>query len=111
MTQSETVIVDRPHHAVGRVTLNRPERLNAINDELLEALYVALDEVDRDPEVRCVVLTGAGRGFCAGLDLTGFGAAPDTEQFGRVPATFAVQQRIAGVVTRMRRVRKPIISA
>jgi enoyl-CoA hydratase len=105
------VAVDRPHPAVGRITLNRPDRLNAIDSELLTAFYAALDEVDGDPEVRTVVLTGAGRGFCAGLDLKGFGETPGTEMFGPMPTTFSTQQRIAGIVTRMRRVKKPIIAA
>jgi len=54
---------------VATITLNRPERLNAISGPMLGALSEALVDADKDPEVRVVVLTGAGRGFCAGLDL------------------------------------------
>jgi enoyl-CoA hydratase/carnithine racemase len=54
---------------VAVITLNRPERLNTISAAMLEDLSAALLEADRDPSVRAVVLTGAGRGFCAGLDL------------------------------------------
>jgi enoyl-CoA hydratase/carnithine racemase len=54
---------------VATLTLNRPERMNAITGPMLAALSQALVACDRDPEVRVVVLTGAGRGFCAGLDL------------------------------------------
>jgi enoyl-CoA hydratase/carnithine racemase len=54
---------------VGVITLNRPERLNAITGRMLAELSEALLRCDRDPEVRAVVLTGAGRGFCSGLDL------------------------------------------
>jgi enoyl-CoA hydratase/carnithine racemase len=54
---------------VAVVTLNRPDRLNAISVAMLEALTEALRDVDRDPNVRVVILTGAGRGFCSGLDL------------------------------------------
>lgn len=105
------VIVDRPRPGVARITLNRPERLNAINNELVTAFYAALDEVDQDHDVRCVVLTGAGRGFCAGADLTGSGETPGAEGLGDIPATLTYQQRIVGLVTRMRKVRKPIIAA
>ncbi len=56
-----------PH--VARITLNRPDRLNAISVEMLELLTSALEDADRDREVRVIVLTGAGRGFCSGLDL------------------------------------------
>jgi enoyl-CoA hydratase/carnithine racemase len=55
--------------AVAVITLNRPERLNTISPAMLADLSAALLEADRDPSVRAVVLTGAGRGFCAGLDI------------------------------------------
>jgi enoyl-CoA hydratase/carnithine racemase len=54
---------------VATLTLDAPERLNTISAAMLEAISARLLEADRDPEVRCVVLTGAGRAFCAGLDL------------------------------------------
>jgi enoyl-CoA hydratase/carnithine racemase len=54
---------------VAVITLNRPERLNTISAAMLDNLSAALLEADRDPSVRAVVLTGAGRGFCAGLDI------------------------------------------
>ncbi|MEE8558093.1 MAG: enoyl-CoA hydratase-related protein [Myxococcota bacterium] len=55
--------------AIGTITLNRPDRLNAISGPMLEGLSAALVDFDRDPSVRVIVLTGAGRGFCSGLDL------------------------------------------
>ena len=54
---------------IATVTLNRPERLNAISFEMLEALTTTLTALDRDPTTRAIILTGAGRGFCSGLDL------------------------------------------
>lgn len=51
------------------MTLNRPERLNAISRDMLDELSAKMTEANKDPEIRCIVLTGAGRGFCAGLDL------------------------------------------
>lgn len=54
---------------VAVITLNRPERLNTISAAMLDDLSTALLDADRDPSVRAVVLTGAGRGFCAGLDI------------------------------------------
>src|ERR687893_1473377 len=62
------LLVDR-HGATAVLTLNRPDRLNAISGPMLRDLSRALLEADRDAGVRCIVLTGAGRGFCAGLDL------------------------------------------
>jgi len=54
---------------IGVITLNRPERLNAISFEMLEALTRTLADADADADVRVLILTGAGRGFCSGLDL------------------------------------------
>jgi enoyl-CoA hydratase/carnithine racemase len=62
------VLIDRADH-VATITLNRPDRLNAISGPMLRDLSRALLDADRDPEVRCIVVTGAGRAFCAGLDL------------------------------------------
>ena len=62
------LLAERRGH-VALLTLNRPERLNAITFAMLEALAAALTDAERDPDVRVIVLTGAGRGFCSGLDL------------------------------------------
>lgn len=65
---TEELLVERDGNVLV-VTLNRPDRLNAISGPMLSALSTTLQEANLDPEVRVVVLTGAGRGFCAGLDL------------------------------------------
>jgi enoyl-CoA hydratase/carnithine racemase len=54
---------------IATITLNRPDRLNAISPTMLDALALALVDADQDRDVRVIVLTGAGRGFCSGLDL------------------------------------------
>ena len=56
---------------VATITLDRPDRLNAFTVTMQQELCAAVDEVDADPEVRVVVVTGRGRGFCAGADLGG----------------------------------------
>ncbi len=66
---SESHLLYETDGAVATITLNRPDRLNAISGPMLGALSKALISADRDPSVRVIVLTGAGRGFCAGLDL------------------------------------------
>jgi enoyl-CoA hydratase/carnithine racemase len=53
------------------VTLNRPEKLNAFNTQMMKDMIAVFDETDRDDKVRCVIVTGAGRAFCAGADLSG----------------------------------------
>jgi enoyl-CoA hydratase/carnithine racemase len=67
-TGSTEVLYEVEAH-VATITLNAPERMNTLSTELTEGLANALVEADSDPEVRAVVLTGAGRAFCAGLDL------------------------------------------
>jgi enoyl-CoA hydratase len=105
------VEISRPRDGVTLVTLNRPESLNAMNHELVSAVHDVLDDVDNDQSCRVMVLTGAGRAFCAGLDLKGPGAAPNTDGVGRAAAGMLSQQHIATLYTHMRRVRKPIIAA
>ena len=63
------------HGAVALLRLNRPEALNALSDDVLEALCAAFDAVEESPEVRCVVLCGAGRAFAAGADVAGLARA------------------------------------
>jgi enoyl-CoA hydratase len=96
---------------VALLTLNRPDRLNAMSHELVADLHDALDELRTDESIRVVVLTGAGRGFCAGLDLKGAGPAPRTEDLGRPQAGMVSQQHIASLVPKLRSLRQPVIAA
>jgi enoyl-CoA hydratase len=106
-----TVQVDQPAEGITLITLNRPDRLNAMNAELLHELFEAVDTVASDRTCRVVVLTGAGRGFCAGLDLAGFGAPPGAEGLVPPEATFALQTHIASLVPRLRSLHQPVIAA
>ena len=89
------VVVDQPKPGIRRLTLNRPERLNAINDALVIDLHAALDDVEGDPSCRVVLLTGAGKGFCAGFDMKAGDYNGDPAERG-VAALMAGQQRLAG---------------
>jgi enoyl-CoA hydratase len=100
-----------PAPGVVQLTMNRPDKLNAMTAELVQGLHEAFDAVAVDPEARVVVLTGAGRGFCAGLDLGGYGEAPHTAHLGRTQTSFAVQQHIASLIPKMRSIPQPIIAA
>jgi enoyl-CoA hydratase len=95
------------------LTLDRPERLNAMSLPLIDDLHAALDEVRDDPDARVLVLTGAGRGFCAGLDLVDLspsGSNPGGGR-GRVQRGMDLQQRIAALVPKLRGLRIPVIAA
>src|SRR4051794_5899255 len=76
-TSSPTVEIHRESPAITVIRLNRPDRLNALSFGCVSDLHDALDEVAGDDDCKVIVLTGAGRGFCAGLDLKDFGQVPD----------------------------------
>lgn len=105
------VLVDKPRPGITRITLNRPEKLNAMTSELVQSLHRTLDEITADHECRVVVLTGAGRGFCAGLDLGGYGASPLGEGLGRTQAGLATQKHIASLIPHLRSLPQPVIAA
>ena len=69
MAKYENILYEKQRKGV-LITLNRPEALNAITPQLEDELHLALDEAEADPEVRAIVLTGAGRAFSAGYDLS-----------------------------------------
>ena len=106
-------VVERTEPAEGivQLTLTRPDKLNAMTAELVEELHQHLAQLRYDPTARVVVLTGAGRGFCAGLDLGGYGTAPHTEHLGRTQAGFAVQRHIASLIPALRSLPQPVIAA
>ena len=88
------------------LTLNRPDKRNALSSALVEALHGALDSADLDADVRVLVLTGAGKDFCAGADLqellASAGAPPEANE--------ASALRLGNLFTRMRALPKPIVA-
>jgi len=82
------------------VTLNRPERYNALSHALLHDLHATLDELDADPSVRAIVLTGAGRAFCSGADISGSASRSNPEHTVRTIYN-PVVRRIAALSTPM----------
>jgi enoyl-CoA hydratase len=71
---TETLIIDRPQPGVVVLQLNRPDRLNAINEIMRDELMLTLATIRADASAKVVVLTGAGRGFCSGIDVRNFGS-------------------------------------
>src|SRR3954469_9269422 len=93
---------------VQSITLNRPEKLNALNPEMLEQLAQALERAKHETEIRAVLLTGAGRGFCTGQDLAERDVRP-----GAPPINLSISlgQYYNPLVRRMRELPKPIVCA
>ncbi len=105
------VEIDRSRDGVAVVTLNRPEHLNAMNADLIAGLHDGFATLRHDRSCRVIVLTGAGRAFCAGLDLREGASPPEARGVGRAQAGLAVQQSIAALVPTMRSMRQPIVAA
>ncbi len=108
----DTVLVDEVDEHIVQVTLHRPDRLNAITPQLIDEMQQVVRAIDLDREVRAVVLTGAGRGFSAGLDLLGDPSQPPgAEGTAEVVARFMGQDQIATLNEQIHRARKPWIAA
>lgn len=71
MTDFQHILVDEPLPGVSRITLNRPDSRNALNNTLRSEIYGTLEANDNDPDVKVTILRGAGKAFCAGYDLKG----------------------------------------
>ena len=95
--------------AVRTLRLNRPDSLNALDDDLLKALGRAVADADKDRIVRCVVVTGAGRGFCSGQDLAAVAARYKSSEPIELGAH--LRERYNPIITRLRTMEKPIIAS
>jgi enoyl-CoA hydratase len=107
----EHVLVEHPRPHIAVVTLNRPERLNALSIDLALELDRTLREVGTENDTRVVVLTGAGRGFCSGLDLKDYGVIPgiDGLTVGRIAQRS--MRAYSQIVLTLRRIPQPVIAA
>ncbi|MGH6614599.1 enoyl-CoA hydratase/isomerase family protein [Sphingomonas sp.] len=103
-----SVLIIERRGAVDWVTLNRPERLNALDENLTTALRGYFERLYRDEECRVVVLRGAGRGFCAGADLAS-DLTREVQEDG-IGAAMRVQRGIRDIMVAMRRCPQPIVT-
>jgi len=107
MPTYETVRLERAD-GVATLTLNRPDRLNSFTVAMHGELRAALDEVAADTAARCLVLTGAGRGFCAGQDLADRAVAPGSEA---LDLGFSIENYYKPMLLRLRHLRMPTVCA
>ena len=108
---SAFVLVDRPVPEVAVVTLNRPERMNAMAFDVMVPLRDALLELGEDNAVRAVVLTGAGKGFCSGADQESAGTPPGAAGVTRPTYALRAMEVLEDVVLTLRRLHQPVIAA
>lgn len=111
MGTGSLVEIDKPRMHVARITLNKPERLNSMSFGLVGALYDAIESVSADNDTWVVVLTGAGRGFCSGLDLHDRGMPPNIEGLGFSRLAMKSMSYMGGVVPKLRELPQPVLAA
>ncbi len=98
-------VLFKKENGVGYITLNRPDKYNSYNKDMALALQGYLDDCENDDEVRCIYLTGAGKGFCSGQDLSE-ATDPTPDDFERM-----VELYYNATILRLRKIEKPIIAA
>src|SRR5262245_23939890 len=114
MNQTQTapaagpVLLESAENGVVLLVMNRPERLNALNAELASALQQAFERIGRDDSIRVVVLTGAGRAFCAGGDLGAIGKAREA---GAARQLDPILRAGMGAVLAIRTIPQPVVAA
>jgi enoyl-CoA hydratase len=103
------MLVERPREGIARVTFNRPDRLNALSWPMVDEYLNLVQALGEDEALRVIILTGAGRGFCAGLDLKqrddALGGADD------VYTVYRRQEKVSALATALRAIPHPVIAA
>ncbi|HMN80545.1 MAG TPA: enoyl-CoA hydratase-related protein [Burkholderiaceae bacterium] len=105
-----SIRLDRAADGIWTLELCRPEKLNALTDDMVRQLDDMLTDIGRQPACRVLLLTGAGRGFCTGFDLGLARHAPGSDD-GEAAAWTLRQEAFAGLVTRLRSLRQPVVAA
>ena len=107
----ESSVLYEARGAVALVTLNRPQALNSFTRQMHHDLWAALDKAEADSKIRALVITGAGRGFCAGADLSEFDFAPGPDLVKRADPGPVIDQAFNPTARRFQNLRMPTIAA
>jgi enoyl-CoA hydratase len=105
------LLVSTPAPHVTLVTLNRPERMNAMSFDVMIPFRQALEEISRDNDTRVVVVTGAGAGFCSGADLVDSGRIPDIDGLTVPGVSLRAMEMLDDVILALRKMHQPVIGA
>ncbi len=103
--------MERPRPGIALVTLNRPERMNAMAFDVMIPFRQALEELHHDNQTRVVVVTGAGRGFCSGADLTDSGTIPHVDGLTVPTISMRAMELLDDVILTIRKLHQPVIGA
>jgi enoyl-CoA hydratase len=105
------LLVAKPRPHVTQVTLNRPERMNAMSFDVMLPFRRALEEISHDNDTRVVVVTGAGTGFCSGADLVDSGHVPDIDGLTLPGISLRAMELLDDVILALRKLHQPVIGA
>ena len=108
---SEPQVLYEERAAVACITLNRPQALNSFTRTMHNELWAALDRAEGNPLIRALVITGAGRGFCAGADLSEFDFTPGPDMVERADPGPLIDQYFNPTVRRLQQLRMPVVAA
>jgi enoyl-CoA hydratase len=112
MTGMSYVLLDRPRPNVALITLNRPERMNSMAFDVMVPFREMLDAISVDNDVRVVVITGAGRGFCSGADQTNDGGVlPNIAGLTAPTIALRAMELLDDIVLTLRKMHQPVIGA
>jgi enoyl-CoA hydratase len=107
----ETLAFQVPEHGIGLIILNRPDSLNALSLKMVEELYNLFGQLNKDKEIRVIIMTGAGRGFCSGADLSDENLLAPSIEEGAAAHLEMIQRKYSGLIVKMRAMPQPIIAA
>jgi enoyl-CoA hydratase len=109
----ETIKFETPEAGIGVITMNRPERLNALNLKMLEDFFALFDHLNKNDDIRVIIITGAGRGFCSGADLRDEKISKEAAIMFSNAADhlMKIQKVYSRLIIEMRRLSQPIIAA
>jgi 2-(1,2-epoxy-1,2-dihydrophenyl)acetyl-CoA isomerase len=110
-TVSEPTVLYEARGAIALITLNRPQALNSFTRAMHQALWEALDRVEADKSIRAIVLTGAGRGFCAGADLAEFDFSEGPNLVERADPGPIIEKAFNPTVRKLQACRVPTVAA
>ena len=111
MTETPPTVLYAEHQQVALVKLNRPQALNSFTRQMHRELWAAFDRAEANPAIRALVLTGAGRGFCAGADLAEFDFAPGPDLIERANPGPVIDQAFNPTARRLQALRMPTVAA
>jgi enoyl-CoA hydratase len=105
------LLVEKPRPHITLLTLNRPERMNAMAFDVMIPFREALEEINHDNDTRVVVVTGAGHGFCSGADLTDSGRVPNIDGLTLPTISMRAMELLDDVILTIRKLHQPVIGA